>query len=55
MLVVVVTMVRCVAQYGYFDQFCVVGVVTPVRTYESPNSGLRPLGPTLTIAVGGSL
>jgi hypothetical protein len=45
----------CIAQYGYFDRFCVVGVVTPAWTYESPNSSLRPLGPALTIAVGGSL
>ena len=44
-----------VAPYGYFDWFFVVGVVSLARTYESPNSGLRPLGPALTIAVGGSL
>ena len=47
--------VPTVAQYGYFDRFCVVGVVTLARTYESLNFGLRPLGPALTIAVRGSL
>jgi hypothetical protein len=47
-----------VAQCRYFNRFCLVGIRTPAWTFESPNSGLRPLGPglgALTIAVGGSL